>query len=294
VTANFPANYPAKHLAGKEATFEVEVKQVSASRMPELDDAFAKTLGLDSLDKLKEILRDQMAKDFGRASRAKAKRSLLDALDKAHVFELPPSLVDSEFEAIWGEAKRQLDQAKKTFEDEGRSEDTVREEYRALAERRVRLGLVISEIGQTSGITVTDEEVRRAIMDRARNYPGQERQVLEFYQKNPGAQVELRAPIFEDKVVDYALELVKVDEKPVTVEELFKPDPEDEEHEHEHVHGPDCNHDHDHDHHAHSHDHDHDHGHNHDHAHDHNHDHIKHDHSHEKADAGKAGKGKKK
>jgi trigger factor len=286
VTANFPADYPAKHLAGKEATFEVEVKQVAAPKMPELDDEFAKTLGLDSLDKLKEILRDQMSKDFSRASRAKAKRSLLDALDKAHIFELPPSLVENEFEAIWGEAKRQLEQAKKTPEDEGTTEEKMREEYRTLAERRVRLGLVISEIGQSSGITVTDEEVRRAIMDRARNYPGQERQVLEFYKKNPGAQVELRAPIFEDKVVDYALELVKVEEKPVSVEELFKQDAEEEEH--EHVHGPDCNHDHDHDHHHHGHSHAHDHGHDHDHAH--------HDHSHgeQTASAGKAGKGKQK
>jgi trigger factor len=292
ITAHFPENYPAKHLAGKDATFAVEVKQVSAPKLPDLDDEFAKILGLDSFDKLKEVLREQMSKDFNRASRAKAKRSLLDALDKAHNFELPPSLVDNEFEAIWGEAKRQLEQAKKNFEDEGTSEEKMREEYRALAERRVRLGLVISEIGQSNSITVTDEEVRRAIMDRARNYPGQERQVLEFYQKNPGAQVELRAPIFEDKVVDYALELVKVEEKPVTVEELFKPDAEDEEP--EHVHGPDCNHDHDHDHHHHHHGHSHDHAHDHDHSHDHDHDHG---HSHaqvEEKPAGKAGKGKKK
>jgi trigger factor len=206
--------------------------------------------------------------------------------------------VDNEFEAIWGEAKRQLEQAKKKPEDEGTTEEKMREDYRTLAERRVRLGLVISEIGQSSGITVTDEEVRRAIMDRARNYPGQERQVLEFYKKNPGAQVELRAPIFEDKVVDYALELVKVEEKPVSVEELFKPDADEEEH--EHVHGPDCNHDHDHDHQHHGHSHDHDHGHSHDHdhghSHDHDHDHADHDHgsAQQKADAGKAGKGKKK
>lgn len=249
ITAHFPEQYPAAHLAGKDAIFEVEVKAVAAPRLPELDDEFAKTLGLDSLDKLKEILREQIGRDFSRASRAKAKRSLLDALDKAHSFELPPTLLESEFNAIWGEVTRQLETAKKTFEDENTTEEKAREEYRTLAERRVRLGLVLSEIGQRNSITVTDEEVRRAIMERARQYPGQERRVLDFYKNNPTAMLELRAPIFEDKVVDFALELAKVEEKPVTVEELFKQEDEDE----EHVHGPDCNHDHDHHHHHHGH-----------------------------------------
>jgi trigger factor len=243
ITASFPENYPAQHLGGKDAVFEVQVKAVAAPHLPELNDEFAKTLGLDSLDKLKDVLRDQIGKDFTRASRAKAKRALLDALDKAHSFELPPTLVESEFNAIWGEVKAQLEQAKKTFEDESTTEEKAREEYRALAERRVRLGLVLSEIGQRNTITVTDEEVRRAIMERARQYPGQERRVLEFYKTNPNAMLELRAPIFEDKVVDFALELAKVEEKPVSVEELFK-----QEEGEEHVHGPDCDHDHDHDH----------------------------------------------
>jgi trigger factor len=293
VNVTFPEEYGAKHLAGKDAVFDVEVKEVASSKLPELNDEFAKTLGLDSLDKLKEVIRDQITRDFNRASRQKAKRSLLDALDKAHHFELPVSLVENEFQAVWGEVTQQLERNKKTFEDEGTTEDKAKEEYRTLAERRVRLGLVLSEIGQANSIQVTDEEVRRAIMDRARNYPGQERQVIEFYKNNPGAMLELRAPIFEEKVVDFALELAKIDEKPVTAEELFKPD--EDELEHEHVHGPDCNHDHDHDH---DHHHHHHHGHSHDHDHDHDHDHGHHDHSHDHDHASpeeaKGGKAKKK
>jgi trigger factor len=277
VTATFPAEYGAKHLAGKEAMFDVEVKEVAAPKLAELGDEFAKTLGVDSLDKLREILREQIGKDFNRASRAKAKRSLLDALDKAHHFELPASLVENEFQSIWGEVTHHMEHSKKSFEDEGTTEEKARGEYRALAERRVRLGLVLSEIGQRNNIQVNDEEVRRAIMERARAYPGQERKVIEFYKNNPGAMLELRAPIFEDKVVDFALELAKIEEKPVPAEELFRP--EDDELEHEHVHGPDCDHDHDHEHHHHGHDHDHDHGH-HDHDHGHEHDHHDHDHGH--------------
>jgi trigger factor len=281
VNATFPENYGAKHLAGKEAVFEIEVKEVAASKMPELDDEFAKILGIESIDKLKEIVKDQISKDFSRASRAKAKRSLLDALDKAHHFELPASLVENEFQAIWGEVNQHLESGKKSFADEGTTEEKARGEYRELAERRVRLGLVLSEIGQRNAITVTDQEVQRAIMERTRAFPGRERQVIEFYKNNPGAQMELRAPIFEDKVVDFTLELAKVDEKPVSVEELFKPVEGEDEHEHEHVHGPDCNHDHDHDHHHH-------------HGHDHHHHGHDHDHGHAHEAAAPEGKGKSK
>jgi len=262
ITATFPEAYQAKHLAGKDAVFAVTVREVATPRLPELDDEFAKTLGLDSLDKLKDIVREQITKDFSGASRAKAKRSLLDALDKAHKFELPPSLVENEFNTIWSEVTQHLERAKKTFADEGTTEEKAREEYRGMAERRVRLGLVLSEIGQRNTISVTDEEVRRAIMERARNYPGEERKVVDYYKNNPNAMLELRAPIFEDKVVDFALELVKIEEKPVTMEELFHTDDDAG----EHVHGPDCDHDHDHDH-EHGHDHHHHGEHGHDHAH---------------------------
>ena len=239
VNATFPENYGAKHLAGKVATFDVKVKEVASPKQPELNDDFAKSLGLDSLDKLKDALRERIGKDYASASRAKAKRSLLDALDSAHSFELPPSLVENEFESIWKEVTHHMEHAKKTFADEDTTEEKARAEYRTMAERRVRLGLVLSEIGQRNSITVKDEEVRRAIMDRARQYPGQERNVIEFYKNNPGALLELRAPIFEDKVVDFVLELANVSEKKVAPEELFRMDEDG----HGHVCGPECDHD---------------------------------------------------
>lgn len=269
ITANFPENYQAAHLAGKAAEFDVTVKEVASPLLPAADDEFAKSLGLESLDKLKQALRERISKDYSDASRSKAKRSLLDALDEAHKFELPPSLVENEFEAVWREVTQHFERSKKSFEDEGTTEEKARDEYRTMAERRVRLGLVLSEIGQRNEIKVTDEEVRRAIMQRAQQYPGQERKVVEFYAKNPNAQMELRAPIFEDKVVDFSLELADVTDKPVAAEELFRMEPDE-------LAGHDHDHDHDHDHH---HDHDHDHGHvhgpdcNHDHDHDHGHDH---------------------
>lgn len=265
VTASFPEKYQAAHLAGKAAEFDVRVKEVAVPRLPAADDEFAKSLGLESLEKLKQALRERMSKDYSDASRNRAKRSLLDALDEAHRFELPPSLVENEFEAVWREVTTHLERAKKTFADEDTTEEKAREEYRTMAERRVRLGLVLSEIGQRNEIKVTDEEVRRAIMQRASQYKGQERKVVEYYKNNPNAQMELRAPIFEDKVVDFALELADVTEKPVSAEELFRMEADermvhdhdhDDGHDHDdhgHVHGPDCNHDHDHDHHGHDH-----------------------------------------
>ena len=192
---------------------------------------------MESLAKLKDAIREQISKSYSQASRNRAKRSLLDALDEAHKFELPPSLVDSEFESIWQDVKSHMDRAEKTFEDEDTTEEKAREEYRTMAERRVRLGLVLSEIGQRNEIKVTDEEVRRAIMQRTQQFPGQERQVLDFYKNNPNALMELRMPIFEDKVVDFALELVDVTDEKVSPEELFRMDEEDHDH-----------HDHDHDH----------------------------------------------
>jgi trigger factor len=185
------------------------------------------------------------------------KRALLDALNKAHDFELPPTLVDNEFQAIWEQVTADLERSKRSFEDEGTTEEKAREDYRDIAARRVRLGLVLSEVGGRNQINVTDEEVSRALLERVRQFPGQERKVYDYYRNNPQLLAELRAPIYEDKTVDYILELAKVSDKAVTAEELYA-DP-DEDHDHHH-------HDHDHDHH---HDHDHDHHHGHDHAHGH-------------------------
>ncbi|MEJ8574667.1 trigger factor [Microbaculum marinum] len=247
VKVTFPEQYQAAHLAGKEAEFDVTVKEIAAPGEVTIDDEFAKSLGLESLEKLKEAVREQIAKDYEQQSRTKVKRQLLDALDEACTYELPEKLVDNEFEAIWQQVTQDLERSGRSFEDEKTTEEEARAEYRKIAERRVRLGLLLADIGEKNEIKVTDEELNRALVDRVRQFPGQEQVVWEYYQKNPQATAELRAPIFEEKVVDYILALAKVTEKPVSREELF--------------HDPDDEHDHDHDHdHSHGHDHDHDHG----------------------------------
>ncbi len=270
VRVTFPEDYQAKHLAGKDAVFDVNVKEVAKPIEAKADDEFARTLGMDSFAKLEEAVRGQLQKELDLATRNKLKKSLLDALDERHSFEMPPSLVESEFEGIWRNITRQLEQNKSSFEAEGTTEEKAREDYRKLAERRVRLGLVLSEIGNTNEIRITDEELRRAVIDRARQFPGQEREVVEFYRKNANAMNELRAPVYEDKVINFALELVKLEDKKVTPAQLmqfaaeqqreqalYEGDDDHAGHDHEHGHdhgecGPECDHDHgDHDHHHH-------------------------------------------
>jgi trigger factor len=268
IKVTFPADYgadsPAQNLAGKEADFSINVKEVALPLEAKADDEFAKSLGLESFEKLKEAIRGQLQRELDTASRNKLKKLLLDALDERHSFELPPSLIDAEFAGIWRNVTRQLEQSKSSFEAEGTTEEKAREEYQKLAERRVRLGLVLSEIGNENQIRIADEELRRAMIERARQFPGQERQVIEFYRKNPGALNELRAPVYEDKVISFALEMVKISERKVTPSELleFAKEQEREEallsgsddaHEHGHECGPDCDHDHgehDHSHHG--------------------------------------------
>jgi trigger factor len=281
VNARFPDDYPQKDLAGKDAVFEVKVKEVAKPIRPEANDDFAKTLGAESLDKLKELVRAKIAGEYAAIGRMKLKQQILDALDKGHDFPLPETLVTNEFDNIWRQLTRSLEQAGRTLADEGKSEDELKAEYRKIAERRVRLGLVIGEIGEKSGLQVSQEELRRALIEQARRYPGQEKFVYEFYEKNPAALVELRAPIYEDKVIDHILGQAKPTEKKVTAEELIKSaeglEEDDHEHGHDHAHG--------HDHGHHDHDHGHDHGHHHhDHGHDHHHghDHSHHDHGAEK------------
>jgi trigger factor len=198
---------------------------------------------------MREAIKTRMEEDRAMASRLKVKRALLDALNQGHTFELPPTLVDNEFQAIWSQVTKDLEQSKKTFADEGTTEEKAREDYRDIAARRVRLGLLLSEIGSRNEIKITDEEVNRALLERVRQFPGQERQVYDFYRNNPDMLAELRAPIFEDKVVDYILELAKVTDKPVSVEELYAdPDGEHGHAHHDHAHGHDHDHDHDHKH----------------------------------------------
>jgi trigger factor len=222
----FPDDYRASHLAGKTATFAVTVKAVEAPGQVAIDDEFAKTLGVESLAKLKEAVKERIAREHALASRQKLKRALLDQLDDRHKFEPPPSLVEQEFANVWSQVENDLKQQNRTFEDEGTTEEKAREEYRGIAERRVRLGLVIAEIGEKNNIRVTDDQLRTAVMDQVRQFPGQERQIWEYYQKNPNALAALRAPLFEDKVVDFLVELADVTEKPVSREELFKEDEE--------------------------------------------------------------------
>jgi trigger factor len=285
VKVKFPDDYPGKEVAGKDAEFTIKVKEVAKPVRPEVNDEFAKTLGAQSLENLKELVRSRIAAEYASVGRMKVKRQALDALDKAHDFALPETLVNGEFEGIWQRFARSLEAEGKTIADAGKPEDELRAEYRRIAERRVRLGLVIGEIGDKQKLQVTQDELKRALIEQARRYPGQERFVYEYYEKNPAALVELRAPIFEDKVIDHILEQAKPVEKKVSAEELLKPAAGEEDegdlpslhdhHHHDHAHG----HDHAHDHaHAHHHGHDH-HGHSHDHHHDHGHDHA-HDHRH--------------
>ena len=227
VKVTFPTEYHAPEMAGKDATFAVTVKEVKAPEEAKLDDELAKKLGLDDLDTLKARVREQLTNDYKAASRMHLKRRVLDALDNAHDFPLPPAMVEHEFNNIWTQVEEELRREGKTAADEGKTEDELKAEYRKIAERRVRLGLVLGKMGEQNGISVQNDEVQRAIMARARQFPGQEQQVFQFYASNPQAQAEIRAPLFEDKVVDFIAELATVTDRKVDKDTLFA-DPEDE------------------------------------------------------------------
>jgi len=224
VNVTFPQTYPTAHLAGKNAEFDVTAKAIEAPQPITLNDEFAKSVGLESLAKLREMVKERIVREHGAMSRQKVKRKLLDELDAKHKFAPPPSLVEDEFTNVWKTIQDDLQARKRTFEEEGTTEEKAKEEYRGIAERRVRLGLVIAEIGERNGIKVSDEELSRAVMDRARQVPGREQEVWDFYRNNPDALASLRAPIFEDKVIDFILELAKIADKTVSREELYKED----------------------------------------------------------------------
>ncbi|MEQ3649196.1 trigger factor [Hyphomonas sp.] len=226
VTVSFPEEYGAADLAGKEAVFEVKVHEVRAPKTAELDDEFAKGLGLESLEQLTGLVKDQLKAEHDGASRAKAKRNLLDQLDEAHSFDLPPNMVEQEFNQIWQQLQAEMDAGRTADEDKDKSEDELKEEYRKIAERRVRLGLVLAEIGRVADVRISEQEVNQALIREARQYPGQETQVVEFFRNNPGAMAQLRAPIYEDKVVDHILEVAEITEETVSREELFKEEDE--------------------------------------------------------------------
>jgi len=221
VKVSFPETYGAAHLAGKAAEFAVTVKGIEAPGALSIDDEFAKGMGFEDVVGLKDAVRNQISTEYARVSRQRVKRELLDALDGQYDFALPPTLVEQEFENVWRQVEQDLARSGRTFADEETTEDDAKAEYRKIAERRVRLGLVLAEIGETHEVKVTDDEVTRALVERARQFPGQEQQVWDFYRQRPEALAELRAPIFEDKVVDLVLEKASVSERKVGKDELL-------------------------------------------------------------------------
>ncbi|MGB8107325.1 MAG: trigger factor [Pseudolabrys sp.] len=220
----FPARYMKEDLAGKAAEFVVTAKSIEAPGKVTADDDFAKSLGLESLTKLRDAVKDSISREHAGMSRQKLKRALLDELDKFHKFEPPPTLVEEEFDRVWKSVLSELETERKTFADEGTTEEKAKAEYRAIAERRVRLGLVLAEIGEKNNITVTEDELSRAVMERARQFAGQEQRVWDYYRQNPQAVAALRAPIFEEKVVDFLVELAGVTDSKVSRDELYKED----------------------------------------------------------------------
>ncbi len=260
IAATFPDVYAEPKLAGKSASFKVKVKEVAEPEKPAVDEEFAKRFGLESVADLRDALKSRMAREYSDAARQHMKRALLDALDVKHSFELPPTLVESEFNGIWSKLTQDMKKSGGTFESLGKTEDGEKAEYRKLAERRVRLGLVLSEIGEKNAIKVTDDELARALSAQASRFPGQEQHVYRYFRENPNQLLSIRAPIYEEKVVTHLLEKVKLTDRPMNVEDLMKALNADDED--DHVHFPGDGHDHDHDHAGHDHSH---HGHDHKH-----------------------------
>jgi trigger factor len=222
IDVTFPKDYLKEELQGKKATFDVTVLHIDAPQAGELNDDFAKRLGLDDVAALKVAIKEQMTSALASMSRQAMKRQILDALDEGHKFEVPQQLVDAEFQTIWDRVKHEVEQHGRSFEDEGTTEAEAREQYEKIAERRVRLGLVVAEIGNTNKIEVTEDEHQQALIAEVRRFPGQEQQVYDYYRKNPQALAGLRAPVFENKVVDYVAELATQTDKTMSRDELTR------------------------------------------------------------------------
>lgn len=226
VNVTFPENYHAKDLAGKKALFKTVIKELREMVTPEINDDFAKMFGCDTLDKLKEMIKTELDKEYTNVARMHTKRALLDALAETHSFEVPQGMVDLELGSIW----QQFEEAKKNNqldeEEKSKPEEELKAEYRQIAERRVRLGLLLAEIANQNKVTLTQEDITGAVMAEARRYPGQEKIVFEYYQKNPQALDALRAPLFEEKVVDHILTVVKVKEETLTPDALYAYNPD--------------------------------------------------------------------
>ena len=228
IKVRFPDEYGNAELAGKDAEFEVDVKELRQRGAAKVDDQLAEKMGVENLNALKKAIREAREREYAAMSRLHLKRRLLDALAERCDFPVPESTANSEFEAIWKSVAEELERNKDALEEAGKSEDDLRAEYRAIAERRVRLGIFLSEVGRMNNIDVTQEDLNRAVAAEARRYPGQERKVIDHYQKDREAMGSLRAPIFEDKVVNFILELARVTERTVSLEEMLKATNEDE------------------------------------------------------------------
>jgi trigger factor len=227
IPVTFPDDYSAASLAGKAATFDVTLKGAAAPAEVETGDEFAKGLGFEDLAKLKDAIRANIERDHRAASRRKWKRDLLDALDKKYVFDVPQGLVTQEFDAVWRKVEAERKQSGRSYEDDNTTEEAARADYLKIAERRVRLGLLLAEIGEKADIKISDEEVNQALALRARAFPGQENMVWDYYRKNPGALAGIRAPLFEEKVVDHIISRVKLTDRKVSKDELLKVNDED-------------------------------------------------------------------
>ena len=226
IDVTFPEEYGAKELAGKAATFEITAKKLKQSVVPAVDDELAKKLGFEEIARVRDLITQQIQREYDQVSRQRIKRQLLDALAGIATFPTPESMVTAEFDTIWQRIEADRAQGQQDEDDKAKDEDTLKADYRAIAERRVRLGLLLSEIGRANKIEVAPEEMMRAMRTEAGRYPGQEQMVLDFFRKNPQAADSLRGPILEEKVVDFVLELAKVTDSVVSVEELTRePEP---------------------------------------------------------------------
>jgi trigger factor len=227
VKATFPANYVNPALAGKDSELETTVKKIAKAEPFTVDDEFAKSYGYESLEAMRTSIRERLEGDYARVSRDKVKRRLLDALAERYTFEVPQGLVNQEFGQIWTQVEREQQASGRSFADENTTEEAARAEYLAIAQRRVRLGLVLAEVGRQAKVEISEQELTRALIERARGFPGREQEVWDFYRKNENALAELRAPIYEEKAVDHLIGLAKVEDIKVSAEELLKPE-EDE------------------------------------------------------------------
>lgn len=227
VQVTFPADYGAEHLAGKDAVFDVTLHEIRERQPAALDDALAERFGCENLAELRSRIQDRIVAEYRAVARNRLKRDLFDRLEDMHEFEVPPGLLEEEFNAIWAQLKQQLEGPNAEEAREGKTDEELEEEYRTVARRRVRLGLLLSEVGRRNNISINQDELAQAMRAQAASFPGQEHLVFEFYQKNPGALGQLQAPILEDKVVDYICELATVTTRKVTPDELTA-DPDDD------------------------------------------------------------------